>query len=77
MMPTEQADYGGSFTLDRILDDYRVRDTKYSGARQKRLKIAIGRGNIFHASAGFLQMLREKYGPNTPFSEALAKWEGR
>lgn len=77
MMPTEQADYGGSFTLDRILDDYRVRDTKYSGARQKRLKIAIGRGNIFHASAGYLQMLKEKYGGKTTFNDALAAWEGR
>lgn len=77
MMPVEQHDYGASCTLDRILENERLRDTKYSGPRQKRLKIAIGRGKIFHASAGFLKMLCEKYGPNTPFSEALAKWEGR
>lgn len=77
MMPAERADYSAYNTLERILSNHRVRDTKYSGARQKRLKISIVRGNIFHASAGFLKMLQEKYGPNTAFGDALAKWEGR
>lgn len=77
MMPTERNDYSAYIPLDTMLEDRRVRDTKYSGARQKRLKIAIGYGNVFHASAGFLQMLREKYGGKTTFNDALAAWEGR
>lgn len=74
MVPAEQADYSAYNTLGKILEDYRIRDTKYSGPRQKRVKISLGLGNIYHASAGFLQSLRDKYGSDTTFNDALAQW---
>lgn len=77
MLPEVHADYSAYNQLSTILEDPRVRDTKYSGARQKRLKISVGRGNIYHASADFLKILSEMYGAKTTFADALAQWEGR
>ena len=83
MMPRKTYDYESTDTLSRILGDYRLRPTKYSGRRQKQVKIALPAHhilkprNVFHASASFLQMLSEKYGAKTTFADALAQWEGQ